>query len=90
MDGLNWGDILGSYTPAGLLGLTVWMILTGRLVPRFFYKQKVDEAAKWEAVATTSQKQTNELLEYARAADAVLKALPSGARPRGGVKSEVD
>lgn len=85
LDGLPWGDILSKGGPSAVLTAGVWMILTGRLVPRFFYQQKVDESKEWMSAAKESAKQTAELLEYARTADRILKSLP-----RGGVHSEVD
>lgn len=82
---LPWDAILAKGGPGAILVATVWMILTGRLVPRFFYQQKVDECNSWKAAAQEGQKQSAQLLEYARTADAILKSLP-----RGGVHSEVD
>jgi hypothetical protein len=75
---LPWGDILSTGGPSTLLGVVVWMILTGRLVPRSFYREKVDEAKKWETAANETREQVKELLTYARAADKVLKSLPRG------------
>lgn len=78
-------DALKDVGLGGIVTAVIYMILTGRLVPRFFYQQKVEEANSWKAAAQEGQKQTAELLEYARSADAILKALP-----RVGAHSEVD
>jgi hypothetical protein len=77
-EGLPLEAILKEWGPSGLVALTVIMILTGRLVPRSFYREKVAEAKEWKAVATTAVETNRELLEYARTADAILKALPRG------------
>jgi hypothetical protein len=77
-EGLPLEAILAKWGPSALLALTVIMILTGRLVPRFFYREKAAEAKEWRAVAATAVETNKELLEYARTADAILKALPRG------------
>ena len=77
-EGLPLEVILAKWGPASLLALTVIMILTGRLVPRSFYREKSQEAKAWQNVATTAVETNKELLEYARTADAILKALPRG------------
>lgn len=77
-EGLPLEAILQKWGPSALLALTVIMILTGRLVPRSFYREKVQEAKEWKTVALTVVETNRELLEYARTADAILKALPRG------------
>jgi hypothetical protein len=77
-EGLALEAILAKWGPGSLLALTVIMILTGRLVPRSFYREKAQEAREWQAVAMTVVETNKELLEYARTADAILKALPRG------------
>lgn len=84
LEDLPW-DGIKDIGAGGIVVAIIWMILTGRLVPRFFYQQKVDECETWKKSALTSAEQTGQLLEYAKTADAILKALP-----RGGVHSEVD
>lgn len=71
---------LSTFPAYGLLALTVWMILTGRLVPRA-------TAQKWEAVADKKQEtidkqaeQIGTLLEVAHTAQHMFKSLP----PAGG------
>lgn len=69
LDGIS---IIG-LTPAGLLLITVFFIMTGRLVPKSTYQEKVQEADRWrsayeverEARAITDA-QTRELLEVAK------------------------
>lgn len=78
LDGLPLEVLLAKWGPPSLLALVVIMILTGRLVPRSFYREKVQEAKEWRAVAATVVETNKELLEYARTADAILKALPRG------------
>lgn len=69
-------------TPAGLLLLTVYMILTGRLIPRSMYLEKKAEAERWQAAyeverqaRTVSDAQTRELLELAKTGTRVLEAV---------------
>lgn len=78
LDGIS---IIG-LTPPGLLLLVVVMILTGRLVPRFLYMEKVKEAAMWraayevaEAARAASDAQTRELLEVAKTSAKFLEAV---------------
>lgn len=70
--------ILAKGGPVSLLVLVVVMILTGRLVPRATFQDKVEEAKEWKAVALAATEQSKELLEYARTADAILRSLPRG------------
>lgn len=77
-EGLPIEAILAKWGPSALLALAVIMILTGRLVPRSFYREKVEEAKEWKAVALTVVETNRKLLEYAETADAILKALPRG------------
>lgn len=78
LDGIS---IIG-LTPAGLLLITVLMILTGRLVPRATYLEKVKEAEQWRAAYelertahSASDAQTRELLELAKTGTKVLEAV---------------
>lgn len=73
---------LVSLTPSVLLGFAVLLLLTGRLIPRFFFTQKAEEAERWrqayEAERTArgiSEAQTDELLEVAKTTHAVLVAM---------------
>ena len=52
LDEIPW-QALGVLTPSSLLGLAVWMILTGRLVPRYLYEVMVKAKDQWRATAET-------------------------------------
>jgi Na+/phosphate symporter len=78
IDGIS---IIG-LTPAGLLLIAVLMVLTGRLIPRAMYQEKVNEVAQWrtayEAERTAralSDAQTRELLEMAKTSETFLAAV---------------
>jgi len=69
-------------TPPVLLGLCILFILTGRLVPRFFYNEKVKSAERWReayeaerSARTLSDAQTRELLEIAKVSEQFLTAV---------------
>lgn len=77
-----WGIPLTVLTPSALLGIVVLMILLGKLVPRIFYKDKVDEAEKWRLAyeaereaRTISDAQTAQLLELAKTTHSILVAM---------------
>jgi hypothetical protein len=76
------GISLLGLTPAGLLLITVLMILTGRLVPKSTHEQTIKERDQWRAAyevaelaRSTQEAQTRELLEVAKTSTAVLTAL---------------
>jgi len=76
------GVSLIGLTPAGLLLITVLMILTGRLVPKSTYQDKGKEADQWrqayelERVArSAADAQNRELLEVAKTSAGFLKAV---------------
>jgi hypothetical protein len=67
---------------SALLGITVLLLLLGRLVPRSVLKDKMEEAERWrlayESERTArgiSDAQTNELLEVARTLQALTAAM---------------
>lgn len=69
-------------TPPVLLGIAILMLLTGRLIPRFTYQEKVKEADLWRqayeaerSARTVSDAQTRELLEIARTSEQFLGAV---------------
>lgn len=71
-------------TPAGLLLAAVLMVLTGWLVPRRTYREKVEEAERWRAAyevertaRSASDSQTRELLELAKASAKFMEAVHS-------------
>jgi hypothetical protein len=76
------GISLVQLTPPALLGLCILFIITGRLVPRFFYNEKVKSAERWRAAYEAerqarmlSDSQTRELLEVAKTSKQFLSAL---------------
>lgn len=69
-------------TPAALLGITVLLLLTGRLVPRIALKDKTEEAERWRLAyeaereaRATSDTHTTELLEGVKTSHAIITAL---------------
>ena len=73
---------VGDLTAPGLIGLGVLLIMTGRLVPVRFYKNKSDESERWRLSFETERetrkvldKQTSELLESQKATHAVILAI---------------
>lgn len=69
-------------TPAALLGMAILMLLTGRLIPRSTYQDKLKEADQWReayeaerAARTTSDAQTRELFEVAKTSESFLRAV---------------
>lgn len=78
LDGIPFADL----TPPTLLGLTFILVLIGRLVPRSTLLDKAAEAEKWrlayEAMkerSDTSDAQTAELLELAKASHGIMVAV---------------
>lgn len=76
------GITLIGLTPPGLLLVVVAMVLTGRLVPRRTYLDKAKESDQWhqayEAMRLardTSDAQTRELLEVAKASRQFMEAV---------------
>lgn len=76
------GVSLIGLTPAGLLLIAVLMVLTGRLIPRATYQEKVKEADQWriayeasDLARSKSEAQTRELLEVAKTSAAFLAAV---------------
>ncbi len=69
-------------TPSVLLGITVLLLLTGRIVPRVTLQDKSAEAEKWrkayeteKEARTASDAQTQELLEVAHLTHAIINAM---------------
>lgn len=78
IDGIS---IIG-LTPAGLLLAAVAMVLTGWLVPRRTYLEKVKESDRWRAAyelertaRSASDSQTRELLELAKTSAKFMEAV---------------
>jgi hypothetical protein len=62
-----------------LLAAVVWMIVTGRLVPRNALSDAHVERDRWREAALTAMRQNNDLLTGARVTRDVLQALPDPA-----------
>ena len=76
------GIVLTNLTPAALLGLTVLMLLFGKLRTNNTYLEKVQEAERWrlayEAERETrvlANAQTTELLELAKTTQSLLASI---------------
>lgn len=81
-------------TPSVLIGVTVLLLLTGRLVPRATLLDKATETERWrqayekaEEARRASDEQTKELLEVAHLTHAIINAMfnETQIHPRGGV-----
>lgn len=51
MESIPWAAI-GGLTPSGLLILAVWLVLTGRIVPKSTYDVMVSAKESWRDAAT--------------------------------------
>lgn len=76
------GVPLVSLSAPAILGITMLLILTGRLLPRSTYQEKVAEAERWRQAyerereaRAISDSQTRELLELARVNKSFLTAV---------------
>lgn len=67
--------VIGTWTAGSLLGLTVVMILTGRLVPRRQHDEVRQERDQWRVVALKAIGHTGELLPAAQVASQAVRAL---------------
>jgi hypothetical protein len=63
----------------GLLAAVVWMIVTGRLVPRRALLDAQAERDRWYEAAMIAGQQNNQLLLGARTTHEVIRALPDAA-----------
>lgn len=54
---------VGVLTPSALLGVTIFLILRGYLVPRKNYDEKAHEAAEWRTESRIKDQQIHELTE---------------------------
>lgn len=69
---------------SALLGLTVLLLLTGKLVPRVYLKDKMDEVERWREAyekereaRSIADAQATELLEVAKTTHAIISAMAS-------------
>lgn len=77
--------IVGLTAPS-LLGLTILLLLTGRIIPRATYLEKASEARDWKEAyeaereaRQTSERQTTELLEVSKTTHHLVVSLFSAA-----------
>lgn len=82
-----WGQI----GPSALAALAVFLILTGRLVPRSYLKDSERREQEWRALALESQKQSGELIQVNRdltvtgqTSQAMIRAITDVANERRG------
>jgi hypothetical protein len=75
---------LTTISSAGLLGITVLLILFGRLIPLSTLRDKQEEAERWRQAYEAERKargiadaQTNELLEVAKTTHSIIAAMAS-------------
>lgn len=78
-----WGVAVdpASAGAAGLLGLGVLMVLTGRLIPRSLYLDVIRERDQWREVALKSAGHADALLPAARMSAEAMRALSEQASP---------
>ncbi|QRQ79185.1 hypothetical protein [Glutamicibacter protophormiae] len=65
MDQIPWAAI-GALTPSGMLMLAVWLILTGRIVPKSTYEVMVKARDDWQSTAQKKQEIIHTLAETVR------------------------
>lgn len=65
MDQIPWAAI-GALTPSGMLMLAVWLILTGRIVPKSTYEVMVKARDDWQSTAQKKQDIIHTLAETVR------------------------
>jgi hypothetical protein len=85
------GAVIGQAGIGGLLSLAVWLIFTGRLVPRSVVDDIRQQRDRWEQAARGSEAaraedraQVRELLEVAHVTEHVLTSLPRPGEVRYG------
>lgn len=76
------GISVSNLTPSVIAGIAVLAVLLGILVPRYIYRDKVQEAKDWRKAyeaereaRVTSDAQTRELLELAKTTHNIIVAL---------------
>lgn len=77
------GDLsLAVLSSSALLGLTVLLLLTGRIVPRSTLRDRIDESERWRSAyeaereaRSLSDAHTVELLEVAKTTQAIILAI---------------
>lgn len=59
-------EFIGAISSPGLLGLAVWLVLTGRIVPKATYDVMVKRGDDWQATAMKKQEIIATLAETVR------------------------
>lgn len=71
--GLNFGVI----TPMAMLLLAMWLVLTGRIVPKQTMDDALDAAKLSEQARMELTQQVAELMEHAKTTNHLLRSLPN-------------
>ena len=90
MDAIPW-DHIGVGSGWGFVGLFVWLVLTGRLIPRSEHTRALDhaehEAAEWRTEGRIKDQQLAEqavhirlLSEVGKTVDAIMRSIQRNAR----------
>lgn len=69
------GDWIAQGGAAGLLALAVWLILTGRIVPRRVLQDAEKDRDQWRQVALTAINQASTLLPAAQITSEITRAM---------------
>lgn len=77
MDALLAGLNFGVITPMAMLLIAVWLVLTGRIVPRQTMKDALEAARTAEQARAELSQQVNDLLEQARTTNQLLQGIVS-------------
>lgn len=78
---IPWGTLLQGGA-GGLLAFVIWLIVTGRLVPRSALLDAQKERDRWAEAMEKAMEQNAELLTGARVTRQVIQALPDAAGNR--------
>lgn len=70
-------DLIAPGGAVGLLGLTVWLVLRGHLVPRNVLRDAQADRDYWRETAMAAISQNQQLLEGSRVVRDVITALPA-------------
>jgi hypothetical protein len=88
LDAFN-AELVAALGAPGLLALGVWLILTGRLVPRRTYEDAIHDRDEWRAESRIRDQELSEknvqlahLAEVGKTQVAILYALKQGPPPR--------
>jgi hypothetical protein len=78
LDSEPWA-VIGALTPSGLLGLAMWLVLTGRLIPKSMYDVMVEAKNHWrntaETLKETNSVQARTIEKQTAVGDSVIKVM---------------